>query len=90
MPDPIVLEAKLDLAAASGLKAILNARDDVDTVIDMSQVKLLGALCLQVLMSAAKTANAQGRTIRLTNVSDRILEQMRLMGVTPETIARER
>ena len=88
MPEPIVLSPKLDLAAASALLTTLRAHQATDLVIDMSKVKHLGALCLQVLLAMAKTSNAQNRTMTITNTSDRVIDQMRLMGMTPETIAR--
>ena len=49
-----------------------------------SQVVHFGALGMQVILSAFKTA---GDRIQLINVSDKVLEQMRWMGMTPETIA---
>jgi len=88
MSEPVVLAPKLDLAAASALLTSLSSHDAPELVIDMSQVKHLGALCLQVLLAAAKTSNSQNRTMTLTNTSDRVIDQMRLMGMTPETIAR--
>lgn len=88
MSEPVVLAPKLDLAAASALLTSLRSHDAPELVIDMSQVKHLGALCLQVLLAAAKTSNSQNRTMTLTNTSDRVIDQMRLMGMTPETIAR--
>ena len=88
MSEPVVLAPKLELAAASALLTSLSSHDAPELVIDMSQVKHLGALCLQVLLAAAKTSNSQNRTMTLTNTSDRVIDQMRLMGMTPETIAR--
>jgi chemotaxis protein CheX len=88
MSEPIVLAPKLDLAAASALMTTLRAQDGPEIVIDMSEVKHLGALCLQVLLSAGKTFNAQNKTMTITNISDRVIDQMRVMGMTPETIAR--
>lgn len=88
MSDPIVLAPKLDVAQASELFSTLRENKDAEVILDMSDVKLLGALCLQVLLSAAKTANEDGRAITLTNASDRVIDQMRLMGMTPETISK--
>lgn len=88
MAEPLVLAPKLDLAAASDLMTALRSRKEAEVIIDMSDVKHLGALCLQVLLSAAQTAQAEQRRITITNTSDRVLDQMRVMGMTPETIAR--
>lgn len=90
MADPVMLEPRLDLPAASPLMTTLRAREDSEVILDFSEVKHLGALCLQVMLSAATTYNAQGRKLSLTNVSDRVVDQMRVMGMTPETIARGR
>ncbi|MFK7745278.1 MAG: STAS domain-containing protein [Roseobacter sp.] len=90
MSDPIVLAPKLDLAASSALLSTLNAHKSEDVVVDLSDVKHLGALCMQVLLAAATTAQASGKSFSLTNTSDRVLEQMRVMGMTPEAISRGR
>jgi chemotaxis protein CheX len=88
MADPVILEPRLDLPAASPLLTTLRARDEAEVILDFSEVKHLGALCLQVILSAATTYGEQGRTLSITNVSDRVVDQMRVMGMTPETIAR--
>lgn len=88
MAESIVLTPKLDVAAASALLTTLRENKQPELILDMSEVRLLGALCLQVLLSAAKTAEAEGQKMTITNVSDRVQDQMRLMGLTPETIAR--
>lgn len=67
MSEPVVLAPKLDLAAASALLTSLRSHDAPELVIDMSQVKHLGALCLQVLLAAAKTSNSQNRTMTLSS-----------------------
>lgn len=88
MTDHVVLASKLDLATVSDLAATLRARTEPETVIDMMAVTHLGALGLQVLLAAAKTANAERREIKIVNTSDRVLNQMRVMGMTPEAIAK--
>lgn len=88
MTDPVMLNAKLDLPAAAALMNTLQERSEAEVVVDFAEVKHLGALCLQVLISAAKTAAADNRKITLTNASDRVIDQMRVMGMTPEAIAK--
>ena len=88
MPTPITLAPKLDLAAASALLVTLREQDESEVVLDMSDVKHFGALCLQVVLAASREAAVQERTITMTNVSDRVIDQMRVMGMTPETITR--
>ncbi|MCA0921661.1 STAS domain-containing protein [Pseudooceanicola nanhaiensis] len=85
----MTLPARLDVAAAGQLAEDLRSRlsDTGDIVIDAGPVAHLGALCLQVLLAAATSAHAAGRGFRLIQMSDRVLEQARYMGFTPETIA---
>ena len=87
MSDPLLADAKLDLSAASDLATNLKSRADEDLTIDLSKVKHLGALCLQVFLAAAKSANAKGHRITFVNASDRVLDQLRVMGMTPENIS---
>lgn len=86
MSDPIVLAPKLDLAAASALMTTLKQHDEGEVILDLSEVKHFGALCMQTIMCAANEAAAQGRSLAFINASDRVVDQMRVMGMTPETI----
>lgn len=90
MTEPVHLNPKLDLAAASDLKTTLSDRKDDEVILDFSEVKHIGALCLQVLLSAATTFNAENRRISIVNASERVVDQLRVMGMTPEMIARGR
>ena len=87
MADVLTLSPKLDLAAASALMTDLQNSTSAELTLDMSEVKHFGALCMQVILAAATSANADGRKISITNPSDRVVEQMRVMGMTPETIS---
>lgn len=88
MTTPVVLAPKLDLAAASSLMTTLRASEDDEIIIDMSEVKHIGALCMQVLLSIANDLNSNGRKMTITDVSDRVIDQLRVMGMTPESIAK--
>lgn len=88
MTEPIVLAPRLDLAAASALKATLSEVSAKNVEIDFSQVKILGALCLQVLLAASATFAAQGKNVKVSNLSERVAEQMRVMGVSADSITR--
>lgn len=90
MSDPIQLASRLDLPAASILKTKLTEHSEGDLVMDLSEVKHLGALCLQVMLSAATSALAADRSVSVINASDRVIDQLRVMGMTPEIIARGR
>ncbi|WP_298835789.1 STAS domain-containing protein [uncultured Roseobacter sp.] len=87
MSEPLIAESKLDLSAASDLATALKSRAGEDLTVDLSKVKHLGALCLQVFLSAATSANASGHRISFVNASDRVIDQLRVMGMTPETIS---
>lgn len=90
MSDTVMLAPKLDLPAASALLIEMKKQTDAELVLDMSEVKHLGALCVQVLFAAATSAIAEGRKISLINPSDRVIDQLRLMGMSTEIISRGR
>ncbi len=87
MAEPLIPESRLDVTQAAGLHAALMARAGQDVTLDMAEVTQLGALCLQVLVSAARSLRAAGAALRLVNVPDKVLAQMTAMGMSPETIA---
>ncbi|MFK7882312.1 STAS domain-containing protein [Roseobacter sp.] len=88
MSDPITLAPRLDLSAASALMTTLKDHKDGDLTMDLSEVSHLGALCLQVMIAAATAAVAAGRSVSVVNASDRVIDQLRVMGMTPEAISR--
>ena len=90
MADPVVLNPKLDLAAAADLMETMRGRKEEEVVLDFSQVTHFGALCLQVLVAAATSAKSEGRRLTFLNISDRVVDQLRVMGMTPELITRGR
>lgn len=90
MSVPIKLGAKLDLSAASVLASDLKKCKADEIVLDLSDVRHLGALCLQVMLAAAATALEEGRRLVCVNASDRVIDQLRVMGVTPEMISEGR
>ena len=60
---------------------------DRDITLDLSKVTYFGALCLQVVIAAATAVRAAGHNVSLVNASDRVVEQLRVMGQSPESIA---
>ncbi len=86
MTEEIILPAKLDISAAATLHADLLAREAQDVTLDLGKVTHLGALCLQLMIAAARRANEAGKTFALYNMNDRVITQMRLLGTSPETI----
>lgn len=85
--EPLCPDGKLDVTAAPGLHAALLDRKDQDVQIDMTDVTLIGALCLQTLIAAARSAHEGHHDFQISNTSDLVLAQMAAMGMTPEQIA---
>ncbi|WP_172839518.1 STAS domain-containing protein [Sulfitobacter alexandrii] len=87
MPEPLIPQSRLNVSQAAGLHAALLARKGQDLTVDMGGVTQLGALCLQVFIAAGKSARAAGTALTFVNVPDRILDQMKVMGLSPEAIS---
>jgi len=87
MADRLVLDAKLDLAAAAKLQGKLEKALNAPVSIDAGQVSHMGALCTQILLAAARKAKTRGHAFNIINTSDRVLEKLSAMGLSPEIIA---
>ncbi len=79
-PRPVFLPEVLDLRAAVPLTSELRALRGVETEVDGSQVRRLGGQCLQVLLSAHATWEADGACLRFVDLSPEFLEGLSLMG----------
>ena len=79
------LPEALDLPAAKSLAESFLKLGGEDLAIDASKVQRLGASCLQVLLSAARTWQAEGASLILARASPRFIDDLRLLGFTPET-----
>ena len=77
----LVLDGNLDLTAASELARSLLASRGFDLTIDATSVRHLGAQCGQVLVSAAKTWQADQREFRFAEASAEFHEGLRLLGL---------
>ncbi len=80
----LTLPERLDTSAAPELADTLAAELGQDIEIDAAPVTHLGALCLQVLLSAAKTWAARGQSLTISNINDTMAGQLTLFGVTPD------
>lgn len=87
MAETLIPESRLNITQAAGLHRALLARAGQDVIVDMGHVTHLGALCLQILVAAGNSARAAGKALHLVNVTDQVLAQMAVMGMSPETIA---
>lgn len=70
----------LDLNAASPLAAELLALRGRDVAVDASAVERLGAQCLQVLLSARRTWDADGAAFAVVSASDDFTTTLALLG----------
>ncbi len=86
MSHVIAPNGRLDLSAVSGLQAQLVAGTGKDVLLDMAAVTHVGALCLQLMIAAGRAAADCGKTFRLENISDEVLDHLNLMGTKPEQI----
>ena len=83
MSEPLVLDPRLDAFAAPELAAALSALSPDSTVrIDGSAVTHLGALCVQVLIAAARTFCTAGGRLELVALGERATDQLAVMGLT--------
>lgn len=87
MNKPIILQSKLDLPAAGPLAKSILDLEEGNVVLDAQEVSQIGALCVQVMLSAATSANKSGHALSIINANDRVLEQLSYFGLTPESIA---
>ena len=85
-PRTIELPDALDLPVAASLAESLLKLVGEDLAIDASKVQRLGASCLQVLLSAARTWRAESTSLTLVHGSERFIDDLRLLGFTPETL----
>lgn len=75
------LPACLDIAAAGPLAQSLLAMRGSDATLDASAVERLGAQCVQVLLSAQRTWQADKLELHVTNPSAEFLDGIRLLGI---------
>lgn len=85
----LTLPENLDSAAAAAVKDMLMARRGTALVVDASQVRRAGMQSLQVLVSAARTWQADGKSYSLTNSSSELLDTVALIGLSREDLLLE-
>lgn len=79
------LPASLDLNSAGPLVELLHKCHGDDVTLDGSKVQRLGGSCLQVLLAAQRTWSSEGAALTLENASERMVEDLRLLGIDPVT-----
>jgi chemotaxis protein CheX len=76
----------MDTAASVELRAKLFAAKDDDIVFDAAAVEMLGARCLELLMSAGVLWKLADRIVSIENVSPQMIDDLGRFGLTPETL----
>lgn len=77
---------KLKGAEAAGLKEMLAERRGRPVAIDFAQVSQVGAQCLQVLLAAHNTWQAEGTPFEIRNMSGELRDGLLLSGLKPTQI----
>jgi chemotaxis protein CheX len=88
LPGLVELPDVLDLKAATPLAVELLAFRGKPLQLDGARVQRLGGLCLQVLLSAAKTWNADDISFGLVNPSEDLIEALTRLGVSSADFTR--
>ena len=83
MSTVLKLPAKLNTAAAAQLVVDLKYVDGNFTL-DATQTTFVGALCMQALVAASRSAKKSGVSFEITGLSQAVEQQMAVMGVTPQ------
>ena len=86
MAKQMSLAAKLDTAAAAGLRSQLEGASDESIVFDAGQVEQLGTLCLELLMSAVVLWRNAGQSITFENISKQMTDDLGRVGLTPDAL----
>ena len=82
MAKRIVLDAKLDSAAAEPLRDTLLTMQGEDLAFDGSGVAQIGGLCLELMMCVRHLWVANGKTVSLENPSAQMLDDLGRFGLT--------
>lgn len=82
----LVLDARLDLSAAGTLHATLLARSGAPLRIDAGAVTHLGALCLQILLAAARDWRRRGIVLVVDPISPQLESMLSAYGLEPEAL----
>lgn len=82
----VQLHDRLDYQSVAPLMQELSEVTADELVIDAGNIRHIGTLPFQVLLSAIKSRAAEGKTTRLVNASDSCVDILSLFGFSPETL----
>lgn len=88
MTRDLPLPPRLDFASVDALHAALRDAQGADITLDGSGVTHLGSCGLQLLISAAKTWDRDGHSLRVVNPSDRFIDHLTTLGLAPDAFGR--
>lgn len=89
MATQLKLERRLDTAQAETLAGSLKGLLGGDIAIDASDVELLGAQCLEVLLSAVTLSQVAGQSVSLVSPSDDFVGNLAHFGLMPGDLETE-
>ena len=81
------LPAKLDTSAAALLRAEVAASAGNDLTIEANAVEHLGALCLEVLLTARHVWSSGGQKLELAAPSQAFLADLETFGLAPDDLS---
>lgn len=85
MPETLSLPQKLDFAYAPEFLGHLRALRGQNVILDGGNVKVLGGLCAQILLSARHHWNSDGKSLRV-DTSPAMKEDMSRLGLHQEML----
>lgn len=83
-PHILKLPAVLDLNAASRLHEQVLALKDKNVAVDATDVVRVGAQCIQILLSAARSWRSMDMAFSVNQSSDAFAKTLQLLGITDE------
>ena len=84
MAKRLILDPKLDSAAADTLRESLLASKDDDIELDGTNVEQVGALCVELILSARHLWAAAGKAVTLDGASSQMIEDLSRFGLTED------
>lgn len=82
------LDRKLDQNAALALTRSFHEARGNDIRLDASETEYFGTLAVQSILAAARTWAADGQRLQIDNVSSTCIDQLGLLGFTPDSLTR--
>ena len=88
-PTALKLPAKLDYAACTALKAELLSGMETGLDLDASEVHFVGGMAAEILLSASKQCERDGKPFTISNASEECERGLGLLGLSADDYAQE-